>query len=130
MYSDKTFYHLPIMTHNNNRDGDKTADASLLQSLMHMLIDLSVYHMDFEPRFLEESRAYYNEEGGKLVEDMDMSDYLQHVATRLHQESVLRIKKFFDKSTKVPLNSIVEQELLIKRVDRILERSESGMCCG
>lgn len=67
---------------------------------------------------------YYSNEGDRLVQEMDMSIYLKHVAHRLHQESVLHVKRFFDKSTKVPLNSIVEQELLTKRAEYILDKSK------
>ncbi|CDS07259.1 hypothetical protein LRAMOSA01208 [Lichtheimia ramosa] len=102
---------------------DTNADASLLQSLLHMLIDLQAYHTDFESRLLSETRMYYSNEGDRLVQEMDMSIYLKHVAHRLHQESVLHVKRFFDKSTKVPLNSIVEQELLTKRAEYILDKS-------
>lgn len=106
------------------KSDDINADSSLLQSLLHMLIDLQVYHTDFEPRLLAETRKYYSDEGDRLVQEMDMSIYLQHAAHRLHQESVLHIKKYFDKSTKVPLNSIVEQELLTKRAEVILDKSK------
>ncbi|KAI7880098.1 cullin 4 [Lichtheimia hyalospora FSU 10163] len=102
---------------------DINTDSSLLQSLLHMLIDLQIYHTDFESRLLSETRRYYSDEGDRLVQDMDMSIYLKHVAHRLHQESVLHVKRYFDKSTKVPLNSIVEQELLTKRAEHILDKS-------
>ncbi|KAI8144380.1 cullin 4 [Fennellomyces sp. T-0311] len=102
---------------------NKDADTPLLQSVLHMLIDLKRYHKDFEPRLLEESRKYYDAEGDRLVHEMDMSKYLEHVAYRLHQEiQHINARKLFDKSTKVPLNSIVEHELLTKRIDFILDK--------
>ena len=102
---------------------NKDADSPLLQSVLHMLIDLKRYHKDFEPRLLEESRTYYDAEGDRLVQEMDMPKYLEHVAYRIHQEvQHVNTKKLFDKSTKVPLNSIVEHELLTKRVDFILNK--------
>ncbi|KAI9499099.1 cullin 4 [Zychaea mexicana] len=104
------------------RDG-KDADSPLLQSVLHMLIDLKRYHRDFEPRLLEESKNYYDAEGNRLVQEMDMSMYLEHVAYRIHQEvQHVNTKKLFDKSTKVPLNSIVEHELLTKRSKCILDK--------
>lgn len=89
-----------------------------------MLVDLSLYHTDFEPRLFEETRAYYDEEGSRLVREQDMSKYLEHIADRIHQESVIRLKKYFDKSSKAQLNAIVEQELLTKYVEFILDKSK------
>ncbi|KAI9255195.1 Cullin repeat-like-containing domain protein [Phascolomyces articulosus] len=104
------------------RDNNDT-DSVLLQSVLHMLIALKRYHKDFEPRLLEESKRYYDMEGDRLVQEMDMSKYLEHVAYRIHQEvQHVNAKKLFDKSTKVPLNSIVEHQLLTKRIDTILDK--------
>ena len=91
-----------------------------------MLIDLKRYHKDFEPRLLEESKKYYDMEADRLIEEMDMSKYLKHVAYRIHQEvQHVNTKKLFDKSTKVPLGSIVEHQLLTKRIDTILDKCKS-----
>ncbi|KAG2227353.1 hypothetical protein INT45_004308 [Circinella minor] len=102
---------------------NENADPALLQSMLHMLIDLKRYHKDFEPRLLEESKKYYDMEADRLIQEMDMSKYLKHVAYRIHQEvQHVNTKKLFDKSTKVPLGSIVEHQLLTKRIDTILNK--------
>ena len=94
-----------------------------------MLIDLKRYHKDFEPRLLEESKKYYDMEADRLIEEMDMSKYLKHVAYRIHQEvQHVNAKKLFDKSTKVPLGSIVEHQLLTKRIDTILDKCKFFLC--
>jgi cullin-4 len=88
-----------------------------------MLMDLNLYHSEFEQPFLEKTRAFYAQDGDRSLETMDMSDYLGHVANRIHQESILRVKFYFDKSTKPVLQTIVEEELLTKRVEYILDKS-------
>ncbi|KAI9012620.1 Cullin family-domain-containing protein [Phycomyces nitens] len=98
-------------------------NTTLLQSNLRMLIDLSLYHSEFEGRLLEETRSYYKAEGDRLMESMSMSDYLIHVSTRAHQESAIRLKKYFDKSSKSALTKIVEEELLSSRVNTILDKS-------
>ncbi|EIE88987.1 hypothetical protein RO3G_13698 [Rhizopus delemar RA 99-880] len=97
-------------------------DLGLLQSVIRMLLDLNLYHNEFEPSFLKETRAFYGAEGDHLIETIPMGDYLDHVSTRVHQESSLRVKRYFDKSTKAPLQAIVEEELLTKRVTTILDK--------
>ncbi|KAI8881581.1 Cullin-domain-containing protein, partial [Backusella circina FSU 941] len=98
---------------------------TLLQTNIRMLMDLNLYHSEFEQAFLEKTRSFYAQEGDHLLETMDMSDYLGYVANRIHQESILRVKFYFDKSTKPALQTIVEEELLTKRVEYILDKSFS-----
>ncbi|KAL0073294.1 Cullin [Phycomyces blakesleeanus] len=98
-------------------------NTGLLHSNLRMLIDLSLYHTVFEGRLLEESRRYYKAEGDRLIETMNMSAYLIHVSTRVHQESAIRVKRYFDKSSKSALTAAVEEELLSTRVNAILDKS-------
>ncbi|CEP12648.1 hypothetical protein [Parasitella parasitica] len=95
-------------------------DELFLQNNIRMLMDLSLYHSSFEQQFLRQTQQFYSQEGDRLMETINVFDYLEHVATRVHQESILRVKNYFDKSTKGRLQSIVERELLTKRVDNIL----------
>ncbi|CAO3660112.1 unnamed protein product [Rhizopus microsporus] len=97
-------------------------DVPLLQSIIRMLLDLNLYHTEFEPGLLVATREFYKAEGDSLISSQPMGDYLNHVSTRVHQESILRVKRYFDKSTKAPLQAIVEEELLTKRVTDILNR--------
>ena len=97
-------------------------DVPLLQSIIRMLLDLNLYHPEFEPGLLVATREFYKAEGDSLISSQPMGDYLNHVSTRVHQESILRVKRYFDKSTKAPLQAIVEEELLTKRVTDILNR--------
>lgn len=49
-------------------------------------------------------------------------DYLQHVEQRLKEEGVARITAYIDLSTKPKLIKLVENELLERHVDTILEK--------
>lgn len=87
-----------------------------------MLMDLNLYRSVFETKFLEQTHQYYQNEGDRLVNEMNMSKYLEHVSDRIHQESVVRLKQYFDKSTKAALTAIVDECLLSIRVDTILNK--------
>ncbi|KAI8066197.1 Cullin family-domain-containing protein [Gilbertella persicaria] len=100
----------------------QSIDESFLQSNIRMLMDLDLYHASFEQHLLIQTKAFYSEEGDQLLTTLDVFDYLQHASMRVHQESILRVKNYFDKSLKLSLQSIVEQELLTKRVQVILEK--------
>ncbi|KAL1927365.1 hypothetical protein VTP01DRAFT_3994 [Rhizomucor pusillus] len=97
-------------------------DLPLLRRAMHMIHELSFYHTDFEQTFLAASEQYYAEEGARLVEELDMSNYLEHVAHRLHEETYVRIEKYFHTSTRRAINAIVEKELFIKHIEFILDK--------
>ncbi|KAI8380560.1 Cullin [Choanephora cucurbitarum] len=100
----------------------QSIDEAFLQSNIRMLMDLKLYHTLFEHQLLAQTRVFYEQEGDQLLNTMDVFDYLQHVSTRVHQESILRVKNYFDKSLKSSLQSIVENELLTKRVEIILTK--------
>ncbi|KAI8974998.1 Cullin family-domain-containing protein [Pilobolus umbonatus] len=97
-------------------------DDGPLQSCVRMLIELNLYTSEFEQQFLEESRLFYMTEGDELIESIDMSAYLRHASTRIHECNIFLSRKFIDKSTKAPLESITREELLIKRMEHILDK--------
>ncbi|ORX52057.1 Cullin-domain-containing protein [Hesseltinella vesiculosa] len=104
------------------RNGERS-DTLLLKNTIHMLMDLHFYESDFEPQFLESTRLYYKAEGDRLIQEMHMSGYLNHVATRVHQESTVRLKLYLDKQSKNAITSIVEGNLFVDRVNEILAKS-------
>lgn len=114
-----TIYFLNLLLVSRNGD---TRDLPLLRRAMHMIHELSFYHTDFEQPFLAASEQYYAEEGARLVEELDMSNYLEHVAHRLHEETYVRIEKYFHTSTRRAINAIVEKELFIKHIEFILDK--------
>jgi hypothetical protein len=111
------------------RSGD-TINSSLLQSLIRMFIDLSIYHDVFEEPFLRRTQLFYRSEGERLVHSMDMADYLQHVDQRLKEEGIDRINAYVDSSTKPKLIKLVETELLERHVDTILEKGSISLNGG
>jgi cullin-4 len=87
-------------------------------------MDLNLYSSEFEGRFFDQTRLFYKAEGDRLIEEMDMSAYLDYVAKRVHQESTLRMKHYFDKSSKAAITTIVEDQLLSDRIQVILDKSK------
>jgi ferritin len=104
-----------------SRSGD-TINSSLLQSLIRIFIDLSIYHDVFEESFLQKTRLFYRSEGEELVHSRDMAEYLHHADQRLKEEGVERINNYVDASSKPKLVKMVETELLERHVDTILEK--------
>ncbi|KAL9642056.1 hypothetical protein ABK040_004105 [Willaertia magna] len=96
-------------------------DRSIVQRLTRMLMALQLYEEDFEKRFLDETRDFYSTEGKNQIEVLNVPEYLLHIETRLRQESE-RASNFLSRSTKKPLISIVEKELIKQHAKSILDR--------
>ncbi|CAG8438138.1 568_t:CDS:10 [Ambispora leptoticha] len=102
------------------RDGE-SVDRSLLHSLIRMHIDLSIYNTAFESYFLQATRDYYDKEAQRLLEVMEIPEYLHHVQNRLEKESE-RNRAYLDRKTKMNLIKAVESMLLENHLDLILEK--------
>uniref|UniRef100_A0A3B3ZTB2 Cullin family profile domain-containing protein n=1 Tax=Periophthalmus magnuspinnatus TaxID=409849 RepID=A0A3B3ZTB2_9GOBI len=102
------------------RNGE-TVDRSLLRSLLGMLSDLQVYKEAFEEKFLSETNRLYAAEGQRLMQERDVPEYLHHVARRLEEEND-RIVSYLDQSTRKPLISCVEKQLLGEHLTAILHK--------
>ncbi|KAM7301695.1 cullin-4A [Ixodes scapularis] len=102
------------------RGGD-AVDRSLLKSLVRMLSDLGMYGEVFEGRFLEATERLYGEEAQRLLQEAEVPAYLQHVERRLAEEWE-RLLHYLDHSTKKPLISCVERQLLGQHLSLILQK--------
>ncbi|CAG8559228.1 15498_t:CDS:10 [Funneliformis caledonium] len=107
------------------RNGD-SVDRSLLHSLIHMFIDLGTYCPSFENPFLSETRSYYHHEGLRLINEYPVPRYLKHVKKRLKEESE-RISQYLDWKTKNPLTKVVDDELIKRHVDALLDKGFNDM---
>jgi cullin-4 len=89
-----------------------------------MFIDLGIYCPSFENLFLMETRNYYHHEGISLVSEITVPRYLKHVKKRLKEESD-RVSNYLDWKTRNPLTKVVDDELIKRHVDTLLEK---GYC--
>jgi len=102
------------------RHGD-TVDRSLLKSLLRMLSDLQIYQDAFETEFLQATDRLYAAEGQRLMHDRDVPEYIAHVDKRLTEENG-RLVHYLDTSTRKPLVTCVEKQLLQEHVVQLLEK--------
>ncbi|CAG8562028.1 588_t:CDS:10 [Paraglomus occultum] len=104
----------------------ESVDRSLLVSLIHMYVDLSIYTQGFEAPFLQDTHDFYAEEGQRLMNTLEVPKYLEHVKRRLDEEKD-RIIVYLDKKTKTPLIGVVEGELLERHISAILDKGFDDM---
>lgn len=109
-----------LMLIEKERQGD-TVDRTLLKSLLRMLSDLQIYQDAFEQKFLTATERLFAAEGQRLMQEMDVPEYLLHVDKRLQEEHE-RVLHYLDISTKWQLIHTVEKQLLSEHLSAILQK--------
>ncbi|XP_056646921.1 cullin-4B [Diorhabda sublineata] len=109
-----------LMLIEKERNGDKV-DRTLLKSLLRMLTDLQIYDKAFEQKFLQSTERLYAAEGQRLMQELEVPDYLAHVDKRIQEENE-RVLHYLDSGTKYQLIHTVEKQLLSEHVTNVLQK--------
>ncbi|KAK3300768.1 Cullin [Chaetomium fimeti] len=120
---------------NMERDGD-IIDRNLLRQITSMLEALyetddelentKLYLTVFEPRFLSASQGFYKAECEKLLREGNASAWLRHTQRRLREEQD-RCDTSLSILTTDKIASVVEQELIVAKLNDFLAMEGSGM---
>lgn len=114
-----------LMLIEKERQGDKV-DRTLLKSLLRMLTDLQIYQKAFEQKFLQATERVYAAEGQRLMQELEVPEYLAHVDKRIQEENE-RVIHYLDTSTKHQLIHTVEKQLLSEHINNILQKGLDGL---
>ncbi|XP_049818266.1 cullin-4B isoform X2 [Aethina tumida] len=109
-----------LMLIEKERQGDNV-DRTLLKSLLRMLTDLQIYDQAFEQKFLMSTERLYASEGQRLMQELEVPDYLAHVNKRITEENE-RVHHYLDPGTKYQLIHTVEKQLLSEHVTNLLQK--------
>ncbi|GAB2279869.1 hypothetical protein Dimus_014505 [Dionaea muscipula] len=99
----------------------EAVDRTLVNHLLKMFTALGIYQENFEKPFLAFTEEFYAAEGMKYMQRSDIPDYLKHVEMRLHEEHE-RCVLYLDASTRKPLISTAEKQLLERHIAAILDK--------
>jgi cullin 3 len=120
---------------NMERDGD-IIDRNLVRQITIMLESLyetdeeldhtKLYLTEFEPRFLDASRSFYQNECEKLLRDGNASSWLRHTQRRLREEQD-RCDTTLSVVTAEKIASVVDQELISARLSDFLAMEGTGI---
>eukprot|EP01103_Thecamoeba_quadrilineata_P014277 TRINITY_DN4208_c0_g1_i1.p1 TRINITY_DN4208_c0_g1~~TRINITY_DN4208_c0_g1_i1.p1 ORF type:complete len:785 (-),score=106.82 TRINITY_DN4208_c0_g1_i1:223-2577(-) len=99
----------------------ESVNRSLLKNVLRMLSALQIYHEIFEPKFIEESSQFYAQESSSNILNFETAHYLLHAEQRINEEAD-RIVQYLDPTTRKPLITCVERQLLELHVPLILEK--------
>lgn len=103
-----------------------TVDRTLLKSLLRMLTDLQIYEQAFEQKFLIATERLYAAEGQRLMLEMEVPEYLNHVDKRIAEENE-RVLHYLDSISKYQLIHTVEKMLLREHINNILAKGLDGL---
>ncbi|XP_013599040.1 PREDICTED: cullin-4 [Brassica oleracea var. oleracea] len=107
----------------------EAVNRTLLSHLLKMFTALGIYAESFEKQFLECTSEFYAAEGMKYMQQYDVPEYLKHVEGRLHEENE-RCILYIDASTRKPLISAVEKQLLERHIHAVLDKGFTPLMDG
>ena len=61
-----------------------TVDRMLISELLRMLTSLGLYESSFQQEFLDDSRTFYEVEGLRRLQTLDVPGYLSHCEVSRH----------------------------------------------
>ncbi|EDV26146.1 uncharacterized protein TRIADDRAFT_24582 [Trichoplax adhaerens] len=107
------------------RNGE-TINKSLIKSLLRMLSELQMYQYHFENKFLQVTESLYATEGQNFSQSLEIPDYLSFVDKRIKEESE-RCLHYLEHSTKKPLLTSVEKQLIEYRKEMIINKGKTEL---
>jgi cullin-4 len=110
-----------------DRDNQQNVDIQLIQAILQMLIELSFYSTDFEPKFILSTNTYYKDESNQLIGELSVPNYIQHAYKRRFEESNDRIKNYLDLHTKQSLTNVVTNQLIYSKTEIIIKKGFDEM---
>jgi len=101
----------------------QVVDRILIKNLCRMLVSLGMYSECLEKQLLAATVDFYHAEGIEKSRDMEVSEYLKHVESRLNGENE-RVTHYLDNSTRRFLVSVVEKQMLEDHINTITAGTE------
>lgn len=104
-----------------DRRGDAKFDSRLLKESISMLFVFNVYGKSFEPRFLQESRRYFDDFAEEKSTSTNLKGYIDACVRLLNAESFRCIEYNFDSTTKRQLIDDAHQSLIQQYSNKLLD---------
>jgi len=114
------------------REGE-LIDGVVLHHVALMLVEcnlshLDLYHILFESPLLSSTRRFFQLEAQSFLHSSSVPDYLLKIEMRIHEEE-RRSELYFHPSSKIKLKQIIQEELIVKHAERLINDSGSGGVC-
>ncbi|KAG5519862.1 hypothetical protein PMAC_000138 [Pneumocystis sp. 'macacae'] len=100
----------------------KAPNILLLQSSIEMISSLNLYNSLFEPKFVQATEIYYNNEALKSIEAIFPDEYLSYIKRTLSKEENF-CDKFFLEQTKSKIIRVIKTQLIENHSEHIVNTS-------
>ncbi|KAG5436949.1 hypothetical protein PCANB_001359 [Pneumocystis canis] len=115
------------------RQGNKV-DKSLIRSCANMFNSIpdttnekkTIFESELEIYILLETREFYVKESKRLLELLNISEYLIHCEKYIEEEHI-RAKNCFPVETESKIKRIVQEEMILHNMNRIIEMKSFGL---
>jgi cullin 3 len=114
----------------------EVVDRSLIRACVYVLEHLyeswnecensKLYLTSLEPKFLETSRMFYDQEGRSLVANADASTFCIHATRRIREEEE-RCQQTLSQATESKIKAIVDKELIARHIQDIINMAGTGV---
>ncbi len=115
---------------------NEVIDRPLIRACIYMLEGLYETHQEeessklyltsFEPKFLESSKAFYNNEGQDLVANADAGTFCRHARKRLREEDE-RCQQTLSILTDQKIKNVVDKELIGAHIRDVINMEGTGV---
>lgn len=95
--------------------------TEILDEIMRFIQAVTdMYVLDFEKKFLDFTKNFFRKEANELINSLDLKGYLIYLERRLQEEEFLA-KRLLQQNTLVEIMDLLEQELIIAHLQRLLD---------
>jgi cullin-4 len=106
-----------------------SVDREMIRRILRMLTSIGSYVHRFEFPLLSESKRFFLSEGQNLIEKLEPASFLLHVERRLKEASEM-VLRYLEISTRNPLFTVIEDNLLTPHVNQLVDRGFCAMLEG
>lgn len=114
-----------LFEHDRQNQG-QIINITLLLSCIRLVSSLGLYTQNFEPRFITVSQAYFSRLAERESTSISLPRYLAECTTQLTSESSRCDRFHLDLSTKRSLITVIEDEMVRKRISILTDRASVG----
>lgn len=108
----------------DRKDNNQTVDSKLLRQAIAFFHGLGIYKNEFEPRFIDDSEAYFKSWAEQQHLGRDLASYID-ISYDLIERELSRCDIFgLDRGTKQKLSDLLDQSLVNQQEDVLLSKED------
>lgn len=109
----------------DRKDNNQRVDSTLLRQAINFFHSLGTYKNEFEPRFIEDSEAYFKSWASKERQGRNLASYID-ISYGLIERELDRCDAFgLDRGTRQKLSDLLDKSLVIQQEEVLLNQEDA-----